>query len=97
MDFLYRRVLGIANAGIGYDRIRLEPGCDFGLEWAEGSFHSVRGEIRLRWEKTKDGILISGTVPANTEAVLVMPDKTEKKLESGSFRLPYSWNHSKIS
>ena len=84
-DFLYRRVLGIANAGIGYDRIRLEPGCDFGLEWAEGSFHSVRGEIRLRWEKTKDGILVSGTVPANTEAVLVMPDKTEKKLESGSF------------
>lgn len=47
-DFLYRRVLGIQNKGIGYDRIVLEPGYDFDLEWAEGSYRSVRGDIRLR-------------------------------------------------
>ncbi|EOS37525.1 hypothetical protein C808_03504 [Lachnospiraceae bacterium M18-1] len=88
-DFLYRRVLGIQNAGIGYDRIRFEPGYDFGLEWAEGSFHSVRGKIRLRWEKTEERILVSGTVPANTEAVLVMPDGTEKKLENGRFQITF--------
>ena len=88
-DFLYRRVLGIQNAGIGYDRIRFEPGYDFGLEWEEGSFNSVRGKIRLRWEKTEERILVSGTVPANTEAVLVMPDGTEKKLENGRFQITF--------
>ena len=91
-NFLYRRVLGIQNAGVGYDRILLEPGYDFGLEWAEGSYHSVHGEIRLRWEKTgtPDGsgaaaIKVSGCIPANTEAELVLPDGSRQKLGSGGF------------
>ena len=86
-DFLYRRVLGIQNAGIGYDRIRLEPGYDFPLDWAEGTYHCVHGEITLRWKKEKDGITISGNVPVNTEAVLVLPDGNEKKLRSGKFEI----------
>ena len=91
-NFLYRRVLGIQNAGVGYDRILLEPGYDFGLEWAEGSYHSVHGEIRLRWEKTgtPDGsgavvIKVSGYIPANAEAELVLPDGSRQKLGSGGF------------
>ena len=84
-DFLYRRVLGIQNAGIGYDKIRLEPGYDFPLEWAEGTYHCPHGEITLRWKKEKDGIRVSGNVPVNTEAVLVLPDGNEKKLRSGKF------------
>ena len=86
-DFLYRRVLGIQNAGIGYDRIRLEPGYDFPLDWAEGTYHCVHGEITLRWKKEKDGITISGNVTVNTEAVLVLPDGSEKKLKSGKFEI----------
>ena len=86
-DFLYRRVLGIQNAGIGYDKIRLEPGYDFPLEWAEGTYRSVHGEIALQWKKEKDGITISGNVPVNTEAVLVLPDGSEKKLENGAFEI----------
>lgn len=86
-DFLYRRVLGIQNAGIGYDKIRLEPGYDFPLEWAEGMYHCPHGEITLRWKKEKDGIRVSGNVPVNTEAVLVLPDGNEKKLRSGKFEI----------
>lgn len=86
-DFLYRRVLGIQNAGIGYDKIRLEPGYDFPLEWADGTYHSVHGDIKLRWEKEGDGILISGKVPVNTEAILLLPDGSEKKLGSGRFEI----------
>lgn len=93
-NFLYRRVLGIRNAGIGYDHICLEPGYDFGLDWAEGSYHSVHGEIRLRWEKMKNAdssdraaIKVSGWIPANTEAELVLPDGSRQKLGSGEFEL----------
>ena len=67
-------------------------GYDFGLEWAEGFYHSVHGEIRLRWEKTgtPDGsgaaaIKVSGCIPANTEAELVLPDGSRQKLGSGGF------------
>lgn len=84
-DFLYRRVLGIQNTGIGYDKIRLEPGYDFPLEWAEGTYHSVHGDIKLRWEKGTDGITISGNVPVNTEAALILPNGSEKGLGSGVF------------
>ena len=93
-NFLYRRVLGIQNAGIGYDHICLEPGYDFDLDWAEGSYHSVHGEIRLRWEKMKNadgsdgaGIKVSGWIPANTEGELVLPDGSRQKLGSGGFEL----------
>ena len=91
-NFLYRRVLGIQNAGIGYDHICLEPGYDFDLDWAEGSYHSVHGEISLRWEKMKNadgsdgaGIKVSGWIPANTEGELVLPDGSRQKLGSGGF------------
>ena len=93
-NFLYRRVLGIQNAGIGYDHICLEPGYDFDLDWAEGSYHSVHGEISLRWEKMKNadgsdgaGIKVSGWIPANTEGELVLPDGSRQKLGSGGFEL----------
>ncbi|MCD8023605.1 MAG: glycoside hydrolase family 78 protein, partial [Lachnospiraceae bacterium] len=84
-DSLYRRILGIQNAGIGYDEIRICPEYTCPFTWAEGSYHSIHGEIQVRWEKTESGIVISGSIPANTEAELVMPDGSSRKLVSGAF------------
>ena len=91
-DFMYRRILGIQNAGNGYDKIRIAPAYDSGLDWAEGCYHSVRGEIRVRWEKVEREHLIlekeyhiSGKIPANTAASIVLPDGTEKELGNGVF------------
>ncbi len=86
-DFLYRRVLGIQNDGIGYDRIRIAPEYDVPLNSVSGSYDSVRGEIRVEWKKTENGIHIEGCIPANTTAVVVLPDGTEKILESGQFEI----------
>lgn len=94
-DFLYRRIVGIQNAGIAYDKIRVEPMYRCGLDWAEGRYESPRGLIRIRWEKQtrKDGsgdscgYHVSGELPANTGAVLVLPDGSEKELGNGSFCL----------
>ena len=95
-NFLYRRVLGIQNAGIGYDRILLDPGYGFGLGWAEGSYHSVHGRDQVALEKTEasDGsgaaaIKVSGCLPANTEAELVLPDGQREKLGNGAFVKEY--------
>ncbi len=86
-DFLYRRVLGIQNAGIGYDQIRIAPEYDVPLESVSGSYDSVRGEIKVAWKKTDNGITIEGSIPANTTAVVVLPDGNERKVESGAFRI----------
>lgn len=85
-DFLYRRILGIQNDGIGYDRIRIAPEYDIPLNRVEGSYDSVRGTIQVCWEKTGDQIHISGRTPANTSAVISLPDGEEKTVGNGSFQ-----------
>lgn len=84
-DFLYRRILGIQNRGVGYDRIRIAPIYDCGLSYAEGSLDTPRGKISVRWEKAGEVIRIRGTVPANTEAVVVLPDGSERQIGNGTF------------
>lgn len=84
-DFMYRRILGIQNAGIGYDKILIAPAYHCGLEWACGSYHSVHGEIKVRWEKKGNEYIISGGIPTNTTASIVMPDGTVRELGNGMF------------
>lgn len=91
-DFMYRRIAGIRNAGNAYDKIRISPLYGCGLAWAEGEHKSPKGLIQVRWEKEKEEgegegqtIRISGKIPANTEAVLVLPDGSKRELGNGSF------------
>lgn len=84
-DFLYRRVLGLNNAGTGYDKILIAPEYSCPFEWAEGSYHSVHGVIDLSWKKLGNKVQISGRIPANTTAELKLPDGTIKELGNGKF------------
>lgn len=92
-DFLYRRIAGIQNAGTAYDKIRIAPLYGCGLAWAEAEHRSPKGLIRVKWEKKEQGdstgkterIRISGIIPANTEAVLVLPDGSGQELGNGCF------------
>lgn len=85
-DFMYRRIAGIQNVGNAYDKIRIAPLYGCGLAWVEGKYKSPAGLIQVRWEKNKEQrISISGRIPANTEAVLVLPDGSEQKIGNGCF------------
>lgn len=84
-DFLYRRVLGLNNAGTGYDKILITPEYSCPFEWAEGNYHCPHGTIELKWKKHKDTIHISGRIPANSSAKLKLPDGTIKELGNGKF------------
>ena len=86
-DFLYRRILGLQNVGLGYDEILINPIYTCGLEWVEGSYNSVHGEISIRWEKKDEGYLVSGKVPANTKATIVLPNGDKKEIGNGKFNL----------
>ena len=86
-DFLYRRILGLQNLGLGYDEILINPIYTCGLEWAEGSYNSVHGEISIRWEKKDEGYLVSGKVPANTKATIVLANGKRKEIGNGKFNL----------
>ena len=84
-DFIYRRVLGLVNTGTGYDRIRIAPAYHCGLDWAEGSYESVNGRIKIRWEKAEESYKLKVWIPVNVTAEIVLEDGTEMTVGSGEY------------
>jgi hypothetical protein len=67
--WLSRHVLGISPAEPGFAKVRIRPQLG-GLEWAEGSYPTPRGPIRVRHERQADGSVKSDiTLPAGVERV----------------------------
>ncbi len=65
---------GIRSSGPAYRTIRVEPVFDPRLSWVETSYTSIRGPIKTRWERMRDGgIELAVSVPANTQAAIVVP------------------------
>lgn len=67
--FLSHRVLGIRPSAPGFSKVRIDP--DLGdLEWAEGSFPTPKGLIKVRHERQADGTVKSTvTLPAGVERI----------------------------
>ena len=43
------------------------------LRWAQARVDTLRGEVRIRWEKRQDAFLLSIVVPANSSATVYLP------------------------
>lgn len=67
--FLSHHVLGIRAAAPGFEKVIIDP--DLGdLEWAEGTYPTPKGLIRVRHEKQEDGRIKSEIqLPAGVEKV----------------------------
>ncbi len=92
-EWMYRNILGInpdPNApGYAHFTLRHLPGG--GLTWAEGSYDSIKGEIKSSWKKEKGRTTYSFTIPANTRATVILPDCTPSDVSCMtplSIRLP---------
>jgi len=74
-EWFYRSVLGInpdENA-IGFDKIILCPVVTDSLEWAEGSYHSVHGEITSAWRNEENTFVWDVGIPPNSTARVFIP------------------------
>lgn len=73
-DWLYRVALGLGvdEQRPGYRHSIISPRTGHAFDWAEGSFQSSYGTLKIRWERQKkDGnsiIVLCVTIPANTTA-----------------------------
>ena len=88
LSWLYDSVAGIAADEPGFRRIRMAP--QFGVDEIDdidASYESIYGKIVSRWKKEKGRLKWHVELPANTSAVLVMPDKSERQVGSGSHDL----------
>lgn len=85
-EWLRRSVAGIDTApeSPGYARIRIRPHLDDSLTFAEGTYDSIRGFIRSRWERDEDGqrrFFID--IPANTAAEIWLPATEDATITEG--------------
>lgn len=89
-DWMYEKLAGINPAKPGYKEIRIQPGFIKGITSVDASFDSVYGVIRSAWS-CKDGkITVDVTIPANTTAEIILPEKDGTiKVGSGSWHYEY--------
>jgi len=68
--WLSRHVLGVTPLEPGFERIRVEGNLGR-LQWAEGTYPTPRGLIRVRHERQSDG---------SVESQVILPPGVERKL-----------------
>ena len=89
---MYRKIGGINETEAGYRRFVIRPRFVRGIEEVDCQLETPYGRIVSRWA-CRDGVIrVEVTVPANTRAVLYLPEKSDKEaieLGSGTYLYEY--------
>lgn len=80
-EWMYRAMAGIEvdEKQPGFHRTIIWPRIGGNLSYVEGSYHSIYGPIRVRWETKENLVTLSVHIPANTSAVIRL-DQAQKVL-----------------
>ena len=90
-DWMYRKIAGINQLEPGYKKILIKPMFVKGIEEAGAELESPYGKIVSRYSCKNGKIHIHAEIPANTTAVIILPEK-EKKIETGSGVYDYEYD-----
>ncbi len=90
-DWMYRKLAGINQLEPGYKKILIKPQFVKGITWVKASFNSPYGLIRSEWSCIDKRITVEVEIPANTTAILYLPEKDEP-IEIGSGRYHYEYD-----
>jgi alpha-L-rhamnosidase len=74
-EWMYRVILGINNDDDhpGYEQFVIHPIPGGGLQWAKGSYRSMRGMIESSWNVAPGRFTENVTIPANSTALVYVP------------------------
>ena len=88
--WLYTRLCGLCLIEPGFRRFAVAPQFIKGITYAEMTYESVYGQIGIAWRCENGIITLDLTVPANTTAMLTLPEKEEiLTLGSGAYHYEY--------
>lgn len=89
-NWLYTRLCGLRPVEPGYRKFTVEPRFIKGITWAQLDYESVYGHIGVRWQCERGQITIDLEVPANTTALVTLPEKAGvQELGSGKYHFAY--------
>lgn len=72
-EWFYRSLLGINPTAPGFEKIMIKPQPVADLQWAKGSYESVRGTIAVEWKKENGKFILQTVIPPNTSATVYIP------------------------
>jgi alpha-L-rhamnosidase len=74
-EWFYKDLVGIDSdpASPGFKNILIRPNPVGDLKWAEASYDSVRGPIRVRWESDDERFILRVVIPANSAGTIYLP------------------------
>lgn len=84
-EWFYEFILGIQPdpQSPGFKNIIIAPTPVGDLRWAEGSYQSLHGPIKVRWERTDGQFILNLEIPANTTATVRLPATRESAIFEG--------------
>lgn len=69
-EWFYRSLLGINPGKPGFREIVIKPQPAGDLQWAKGSYNSVRGKISSSWKIEGEQYILAVEIPANTTGMV---------------------------
>lgn len=89
-NWLYTRLCGLEPLAPGYKKFKVAPRFIQGITWAQLRYDSVYGPIEVKWRCEKGQITLDLSVPANTTALLTLPEQDAlQELGSGDYHFCY--------
>ena len=80
--WMFKTMCGIRMGG--ENRFVIKPCPGGSLTYASASYISIYGKVKSKWKKTDCGYSFTVTIPANCQAVVILPDGTVHKQTAGS-------------
>lgn len=80
-EWLFKTMCGIRVDGENHFTIQPKPGGSF--TYAKASYESIYGTVACGWEKTETGFAFAVQIPANTEAMIRLPNGEIHTVTSG--------------
>lgn len=74
-EYLFGGIGGIRPASPGYKTILIQPAIHDGLTWAKTTYDSINGTIVTYWKVKGQRLELEVSIPANTQATIVIPAK----------------------
>ncbi len=82
--WFYQTLAGIRPAAPGFKKILIQPAIVGNLTWVKAHFDSPYGRIASEWKIEGSRLVMDVTVPANTNATIVVPGKNGSTHTVGS-------------
>jgi alpha-L-rhamnosidase len=90
-EWMYKKLAGINAMEPGYKKFYIKPMFIKGITSVSATFESVYGSIKSEWMCKDKNITVNIEVPANTTAIICLPEKNEPiELGSGVYSFEYS-------